>query len=172
VFKKMIFPIVAAVSLTHSVSSAVEWRFRSAALPDQPIIFLSEEPSTNRACAGKQTATEQIYTLERWVFVRDLCWEIDKPGTLKFTDPEKVKFFNTFTRPAASFIKIPSKKELAEAAEREESNRRTRSMNEGIRQLNEEIDRNQRRNDEIRRQQSQRRAPIFCSHFGDTSICD
>lgn len=160
--RKFLSTTVVLAALLPMTGMSTEWRFRSAVVGDQSIIFLSEETSTNRACDGKRKATEQSYTLERWVFVRDLCWEIEKPGTLKFTDPDKVRFFNTFTRPASGFVKIPSKKELAEIAEQQRLSEMTRASNEMIRQHEEEQ----------RLRRSTRRAPIICNHLGDMSICD
>ena len=141
--RKMIFPIVAAIYLTHSVSSATEWRFRSQMKPNETTFVLSESPSAAKGCEGKDEASEQMYALGKWTFVRELCYELDK-NVVKFTDPNKVKFFNTFTRPASDFVKVLSKKERAEAADREESDRRIQSINENTRMLNEEISRRQR----------------------------
>lgn len=168
--RKMIFPILATIFFTHSISSAVEWRFASQAKPNETTLLLGESPSMLKGCEGKNEASEQMYALEKWTYVRELCYKLDK-SEVKFLDPNKVMFFNTFTRPASGFITIPSKKELAEAAEREESERRIRGLNESTRMLNEEISRRQTRNDEIRRQQSQRR-PTICNHIGDMSVCN
>ena len=107
--RKMIFPIVAAIAFTHSVSSAVEWRFRSQAKQNETTLLLGEDPSILKGCEGKNEASEQMYALEKWTYLRELCFQLDK-SEVKFTDPNKVMFFNTFTRPASSFIKIPSKK--------------------------------------------------------------
>ena len=123
-----------------------------------------------KGCEGKKEASEQMYALEKWIYVRELCYQLDK-NEVKFLDPNKLMFLNTFTRPASSFKKIPSKKELAEVAETEERNRIIRNINENTRLLNDEISRRQMGSDEISRQQFKRR-PIICNHLGDISICD
>ena len=149
-----------------------EWRFRSRwPGPAGGTLFLSESLSTTKGCEGKLDASEQILALGKWKFIRSLCYEVNKSAIVQFVDPEKMKFFNTFNMAADWFSQIPTKEELAATAEREESNRRIRSMNENTRMLNEEISRRQIRNDEIKQQQSQRR-PTICNHIGDMSVCN
>lgn len=153
VFRKLKFLIVSVIVFTHSVCYAVEWRFISETKSNQTSFLLGESLSMLKGCEGRNEASEQIYALEKWVYVRELCYQLDK-NEVKFLDPNKLMFFNTFSRPASSFKKIPSKKELAEVAEIEERNNRVRNINESTRLLNDEIIRGQTRSDEIRRQQS------------------
>ena len=169
---KTILVVRALFALMPMFAIADEWRFSSKwPGPAGGTLFLSESLSTTKGCEGKLNASEQILALGKWKYIRSLCYEVNKSAMVQFVDPEKIRFFNTFDMAADWFTQILTKKELAEAADREESDRRIRSMNENTRMLNEEISRRQIRNDETRRQQSQRR-PTICNHIGDMSICN
>ena len=159
--KKMIFSIVVVLAFTHSISSSAEWRFRSQTKPNETTFFLSESPSMTKGCEGKNEASEQIYVLEKWTFLRELCYQLDK-NEVKFVDPSKVMFFNSFARPASNFVKIKTSAEVAEIEGRQRMNEMIRETNEMLRQSREE--------QKVR--QSQRRLPIICTHIGDMSVCD
>ena len=139
-----------------------EWRFLSADGPNGNTVFLSESKSLLKGCKGKQEASEQLYALDKWTYLRDLCYEVDKAGIVKLTDPEKMMFFNTFTIHSSKFTRIPTEKERnAEKLlrDREDQNRAT---SEWVRQYNES--KNNRA--------QQRRRPVICDHIGSMSFCD
>lgn len=160
--KSIFFMMLFCVLLAPNISRAGEWRFFASHGPNGNTIFLSEDSSTTKGCEGKLEASEQKLALGKWVYIRELCYEVDKSGMVKLTDPEKIRFFNSFTMSASGFSRIPTKKEREEAEQARIAEQNYRAMQEFTRQYNE----NQRQ------MQQQRRGPIICNHLGDISICD
>lgn len=151
---------MAAIALSASfplVSTSAEWRFASEGGPNGNTVLLSESPSLAKGCKGKMEASEQMYALGKWMYIRELCYELDKAGNVKLTDPEKMMFFNTFKMPASGFTRIPTEEERAAARLKRDQEDQSRAVGEMVRQLN---------------SQQQRRPSIVCNHLGDTTICD
>ncbi len=148
-------------------ATAGEWRFHSSDGPNGHSILLSESLSTKNGCSGKKEACEQMFALNEWTYVRELCYEVDNAGIVKLTDPGKVMFFNTFKIPASSFKRIPTAKERLEAQQQKENEQMRRNTDELNRQFNEH---QRQRQQQI--QQQLRRLPMICNHLGDMTICD
>lgn len=160
------YRLVLAASLmifAAMTATAADWRFHSSSGPNGNTIFLSESSSTTKGCSGKKEASEQMFALNAWTFIRYLCYEVDKAGMVKLTDPVKVIFFNTFTIHSSKFTSIPTEKERLEKEQRQDMAAMARQTNEWIRQSNE---------DKRQQQQQQQRRPIICNHMGDMTFCD
>ena len=158
------YQLALAALLLHAATlagAADEWRFASTAGPNGNTIFLAESPSLTKGCKGKQDASEQMYALGKWTYLRDLCYEVDKAGIVKLTDPERMTFFNTFTIHSSKFTSIPTEKERnAEKLLRDQEDQ-SRGMSEMLRQYN-----------ETQNNRQQRRRPVICDHIGSMSYCD
>lgn len=110
-------------------------------------------------------ASEQKYALEKWIYIRELCYEVDKRGMVRLKDPARMRFFNTFTISSSAFTKILNKKERDEVEQSRRAEETRRAINELSRQWNAE----QQQRQQV---QQQWRGPIICNHLGDISICD
>lgn len=160
------YRLVLAASLmifATMAATAAEWRFHSSSGPNGNTIFLGESSSATKGCSGKKEASEQMFALNAWTFVRELCYEVDKAGMVKLTDPEKVMFFNTFKIAASTFKRIPTEEERLEKQQQQEREASRLRINELMRLQPQQLQ---------LQQQQLIRMPMICTHTGDMTFCD
>ncbi|WP_309376548.1 hypothetical protein [Rhodoferax sp.] len=100
-------------------------------------IFLSEAPSIEKGCEGQNEASEQNLVLDKWIWIRHLCYVVDKSGKVKVTDPAKMMFFDTFTLNASDFTRIPTNAEQAQIEQQQRANQWAQNIRSAQQQNNE-----------------------------------
>lgn len=133
--KKIHSAIAAVVLITVHQYASADWRFYAER--KESTIFLAEEKSTLRGCEGKLDASEQRYALEKWVHIRDLCYELNKSGDVRLTDPNKIFPPKSFTISSNEFARIPTKEERLTEQRRQELEQQNQGAAKVIRQMHE-----------------------------------